>query len=147
MGFIFDRLPGNGGVIPREITCHLTAHAALTAGTVYTIDHTFTPSSTNGVALNSAAAADAAAEGTQWVMAMEDIASGAIGKFLIQGYTTILINNGTDIDPGDMLASSATGVVLQAVAGDAIIGIAPVAETGTATPAWFCGTGLGTVHA
>ena len=143
MGFQFDRLPGNGGIVPRTIECHLVAHGTVTAGTVYTVDTTFDPVATNGVAFDSAAAVDGAIEGTQWVMALE---SGVIGdtlRFLIQGFTTILLNDGTNIVADDKLASDGSGAVLAAVANDVIIAIAPAAELGTATPAWFDGRGLG----
>jgi len=144
MGFIFDRLPGNSGVLPREITVDLVAHAAITKGVIYTIDMTFTPSSTYGVAVASAAVAAGAEEGTQWVMAMEAIDSGSTGKFLIQGYTEILVQAAADLSAGDKITSDGAGAAVVAAANDMIIGLAPEANTGLVLKAWFCGTGLGT---
>ena len=137
--------PGNSGVRPKDEHIYLVAHAAITAGTVYTLDVTTATTATNGVATHSAAAVDGAVEGTIWVLAVEAIASGATGRFMLQGYEDAT-NNGTDVVAGDTLSSTAGGTLLAAPAGDVIIAIAPEAETGTSGKVWFNGRGIGTVH-
>ena len=138
--------PGNSGVRPKDEHVYLVAHDAITAGTVYTLDVTTATDANNGIATDSAAAVDGAAEGTIWVLAVEDIDSGATGRFMLQGFSAIT-NDGTDLAAGAVLSSTATGVVVAAPAGDVIIAITPEAETGTSSKCWFNGRGMGTRHA
>ena len=144
MSFIYDRLPGNGGIIPRQITCHLAPVGAVVKGTCYTVDMTFDPSASEGVCLATATVSDGAVEGQQWVMAMEAAAAGVLTEFLIQGYVDYAVAGATTT-AGAPLASDGAGALIDAIAGDVIIAITP---DGGATPnaVWFCGGGLGTLH-
>jgi hypothetical protein len=147
MSFIFDRLPGNSGIIPRRITCHLTSHGTVVAGTTYTIDMSFAHTTTNGVAVASAAAVDAAEEGEIWVLALGAGVIGDTVEFLIQGYYPTALITATDTVAAGPVASDANGALIAATTGDVIIGITPAVETDTTAGVWFCGTGIAAPHA
>ena len=138
--------PGNSGFILKDELVYLVAHAAITAGTVYTADIATATVAASGVITDSGAAVDGAAEGTIWVLAIRDVASGDTDQFMLQGYADIT-NDGTNLAAEAVLSSTATGVVIAAPAGDVIIAISPEAETGTSGPCWFNGRGMGTRHA
>ena len=79
------------GLYPTNETVRLVAHAAVTKGHVYVIA-TSIVDATTGLLDTTKAMATADAKVGIHVVAMEDIASGAAGEFLLRGKTDVYQN-------------------------------------------------------
>ena len=89
------------GLYPTNETVRLVAHAAVTKGHVYVIN-TAVVDATTGLLDTTKAMATADGKVGIHVVAMEDIASGAVGEFLLRGKTDVY--QGADCAAGAYLA-------------------------------------------
>lgn len=146
----FSQLPNsaNVGAYMEPEYVYLTAHAAITEGTLYSLDISTGGGSANGNVTTSAAAPDAAVEGTIWVVAAESAASGARCKFYTEGYVKLLAGTGDLAVDGQGASSGSSGTTIQAVTGDVIIALCPNAiSSGALGYVMFKGDGWYTAHA
>ena len=79
------------GLYPTNETVRLVAHATVTKGHVYVIDTTVVDATTGLLDTTKAMATDDCKVGIH-VVAMEDLASGEAGEFLLRGKTDVYQN-------------------------------------------------------
>jgi|DEB0MinimDraft_3_1074331.scaffolds.fasta_scaffold17662_3 hypothetical protein len=126
--------PGGIGIDIRTQTVRLLAHAAITKGRVYAVSRT--PGSTTegdagavffdttaAIAGSNSDGIDDPIGGGVFVLAMEDVASGAKGMFMISGIMDAeLATAGTAV--GDILSADSTSALRKPAATQKVIGIA-----------------------
>lgn len=149
MTVIYDTLPGNVGVLPRTQEVRLTAHAAITQGLTYMIDTKTATAANFGIAdtTESVAVAEALNEEKIFVVALEDVDSGKVGRFALSGYVEVTAN-GTGFTAGDALTIDVDGEIGEAtVLSTIVIGLAVDDVAADAKgKIWFEGTGFSTRH-
>lgn len=119
----------------------LTTHGAVTAGNVYSVDIDTATAANDGVATTSKAGLDGAVEGSIWLVAAEDAASGARCKFYTQGYVRVLAGSGGLTANGAGSCDASAGLI-NASANDIVIALLPEAISATEYGyVWFKGDG------
>jgi len=140
MGLIFDRLPGNSGVLPREVTCDLiVGSGGVTAGLVYTLDMTTALDATYGVATTSGAIAASTTIGNIYVVATETADAAATARFVLQGWVSI---TGAGALSGKQACSvDSAGKLIAAATESHVLAISGQGTAAAGTKVWFDGTG------
>ena len=121
----------------REV--HLTAHASITKGYVYALSTLVVDTDTDllDTTKASAGAPSLGSGGEINLVALEDIDSGAVGKFAYEGIMDVFCE-ATNLDVGDYLIAdnAQAGLIVPDVDEAKIIGVC-LADTTGASPDWL----------
>jgi predicted RecA/RadA family phage recombinase len=155
MATVYGQQDPGVGLALQTIEMTLTAHAAISKGDLVAVAPTVDTATYKFTTTQAPASGNASIDDNEFgvfVVAMEDVASGALGRFAIQGVidvsadgtAAIAVGNGVEADP------TAANVNIATTAGSKVVGYALEAlgsGTGLIKVLFDGLNGFGTVHA
>jgi len=155
MATVYGQQDPGVGLALQTIEMTLTAHAAISKGDLVAVAPTVDTATYKFTATQAPASGNTSIDDNEFgvfVVAMEDVASGALGRFAIQGVidvsadgtAAIAVGNGVEADP------TAANVNIATTAGSKVVGYALEAlgsGTGLIKVLFDGLNGFGTVHA
>jgi predicted RecA/RadA family phage recombinase len=155
MATVYGQQDPGVGLALQTIEMTLTAHAAISKGDLVAVAPTVDTATYKFTTTQAPASGNASIDDNEFgvfVVAMEDVASGALGRFAIQGVidvsadgtAAIAVGNGVEADP------TAANVNVATTAGSKVVGYALEAlgsGTGLIKVLFDGLNGFGTVHA
>lgn len=156
MATVYGQQDPGVGLALQTIEISLTAHAAISKGDVVAVSPTVDTSTYKFTTTQTQLSANASIEDNEFgvfVVAMEDVASGARGRFAIQGVVDAATDGTSDVAVGKALQAdgAANNLNLAVTAGSKIVGFALEARTDNSVgliKVMFDGlNGFGTKHA
>jgi len=139
-------IPGNVGFRPQLEEVILTAHDAIVAGDIYTVDKATATAANHGVATTTAdiTAADSLDETAIFVVALEAPAVGKTGRFAIRGWIKATAKAATaltaELPLGPDGVTPSNRLVENGVANARSVGFSPEGHAAGATDyVWFDG--------